>query len=458
MKTSRILLCSIAVIALMGARRRAVEAPSAPPQTLLLERSFAITEKSILAGFTLDRVVGALIARSVAPATTAEQFVRQMFDTQNPKPGLDASMPHCDDFLLDGKPAFNGYLRRCPTLDGTFATQPFDPADYTPTAIVNGFDMADPGGANCGQYRISFGRRFGTTGDVVNLIFEAGLPNPTPAAGIGGCRPIAQFWADLSAVHSLAERRTRLERFFFDGVAGFPPAIHPDHYRDGPNGIRTFQHRPPTQFLRFYQFRVVNECRDGVCRLFARTDVLENFPSSRLFDGSDTSERTVRFREAFVASVQNLAIGDVNRYFMAIPDEFLMAENNNGENRNEFLYQPLFQRSSGLSAGRAFKTRIEEEVAKTGSTITTDDVMQRASTQNCEGCHNGGPVPVGGNVVFPEVGLTSEHVSRNRVEKGEEGEGSRFAISPAMRDVFIPNRMRILKEFLASGKPPERSQ
>ena len=458
MKKSRILLCSIVVIALIGARRRAVEAPSAPPQTLLIERSFAITEKSILAGFTFDRVLAALISRSVAPATTPEQLFRQMFDTQNPKPGLDAAMPHCDDFLLDGKPSHNGYVRRCPTPEGVLATEAFDPAAFIPTAVINRFDMADPNGANCGQYRIIFARPLPNPDDVMNLIFEGTLPNPNPAAGVGACRPIAQFWADLSAVSSLAERRARLERFFYDGIAGFPPLIHPDHYRHAPNGIRTLQHRVPTQVFRFYQFRVVNACAGGTCRVFVRPDVLENLPSKNLFDGRDTSERAARFRDAFVASVPNLAIRDVNRFFMEIPEEFLMVENNTGEGGPHAFFFVGFQAGATAPGGQAFTARIDEALRNAGSTVTAVDVVSRATFLNCEGCHGGGPFALGEGVNFPEAGPNGQHVARNVVEKGEAGDGSRFAISPAMRDVFIPNRMRILKEFLATGKAPERSQ
>lgn len=381
-----------------------------------------------------------------------------MFDTQNPKPGLDASMPHCDDFLLDGKPAHNGYTRRCPTLEGTLATDPFDPSAFIPTALINRFDMADPKGANCGQYRIIFARPMPSPDHLVNLIFEGVLPNPNSGAGVGACRPIAQFWADLSAVSSLAERRARLERFFYDGIAGFPPLIHPDHYRHAPNGIRNFQHRPPSHVFRFYQFRVVNECAGGTCRVFARPDVLENLPSKDLFDGRNTSERAERFRDAFVADVQNLAVRDVNRFFMEIPEEFLMVENNTGEGGPHALFFVGFQGGVKAPGGQAFKSRIEDELRKAGSTITADDIVNRASFINCEGCHGGGPFPVGDGVIFPAVSASAQHVDRNVVEKGEEGEGSRFAISPAMRDVFIPNRMRILKEFLTSGKAPERSQ
>ncbi len=93
-----------------------------------------------------------------------------------------------------------------------------------------------PGPANRRKLRripIVFARRSG----ILNagrarkfLIFEAVLPNPTPSAGLAGCYPVAKFWADLSAVAAPEERTSRLQQFFFDGIPGFAPAIHRDHY------------------------------------------------------------------------------------------------------------------------------------------------------------------------------------------------------------------------------------
>ena len=47
--------------------------------------------------------------------------------------------------------------------------------------------------------------------------------------------------------------------------------------------------------------------------------------------------------------------------------------------------------------------------------------------------------------------------TRSFAVTGEAGPSSRYQTSDAMNDVFIPNRMRILRDFLLSGKPPEHS-
>ena len=60
-------------------------------------------------------------------------------------------------------------------------------------------------------------------------------------------------------------------------------------------------------------------------------------------------------------------------------------------------------------------------------------------------------------MVFPAAVPNFGQLDDLTMVAGEAGPSSRFQISPAMKDVFIPNRMRILREFLQSGKPPEHS-
>ena len=60
------------------------------------------------------------------------------------------------------------------------------------------------------------------------IIFEAVLPNPKPGCQ-SGCKPVAQFWASLSGL-SAVERAAELERFFYQGLPGFRPVVHIDHY------------------------------------------------------------------------------------------------------------------------------------------------------------------------------------------------------------------------------------
>jgi hypothetical protein len=412
-----------------------------------------ITDLVLLEGFTFQRVLDQLIARSGVPNITSAQLFRQWFDTQNPKPGLaDPAGPHCDDFMTDGSPSFNGLPRRCPTLEGPLAATPFTSGEYFPIALVNRFDQAPADGSNCGQFRLVFARRNMPLGQVLHIIMEPVLRNPNPASGLAGCRAVAQFWAGLTNIDSQAERRAKLESFYFDGLPGMPPVIDPDNFTAASGGgIRTTQqgadHRP-----RMYQFRLTKECSTA-CTLRMTPDVLQNMPIARFFDSASTMPGAQAFQDALVAQVPNLAVRDVNEYFMEIPRALLMVESNPFDNEAAFVYRPPFEQNKLTSPG--FRNRIQEKLTAIGSTLTPEQIVDRADTQNCVGCHIGGG-PVGEGVVFPHSLDTIQHITEQSPEAGELGQ--RYRISPAMRDVFIPHRMKILIDFLNSGKAPVRSQ
>ena len=100
--------------------------PQGPITSLDARRSMVVTDVALLEGFTFQRFLDTLIARSGVQGLTATQLYRQWLDTQNPKPGLaDPAGPHCDDFVDDGQAVFNGFPRRCPTSEGILAQSGF---------------------------------------------------------------------------------------------------------------------------------------------------------------------------------------------------------------------------------------------------------------------------------------------------------------------------------------------
>ena len=443
-----LLFAVVAVVLLAGAtRRRAV----APPAHLDPRRSLVVTDVAILDGFPFERVMNAIVARS-GTRTSAIRLYQQLFDTQNAKPGLvAANVPHCDDFKVDGKPAFNGLPRRCPTDEGAFAKlDPFIGNDHIPLAIVNRFDLAPSDGSNCGEYRIVFARKTSSLVDRLHFIFEAVLPNPDPSKGLAGCRPVAQFWADLSAVSSISERRARLDRFFFTGLDGFRPVFDPDHYSAASGGgIRTMHNSKRVLGNRFYQFRLAKRGD----QLIAEPDVLPNMPLGRFFDATDESPLAQRFRDAFVANVKNLAIPDENRFFMNLPREFLVAESNPGESELDVVFEIPFLTSLLTPEGFKFSARISAELRKVGSDLSPADIVTRANQVSCTGCHffRGNVQGDGSNRGIEFY----QHISESFTEPGEAG--PRFAISRTMRDTFIPHRMEVLRQFLVSGAPAPRA-
>lgn len=462
MRKRRSLTLFLGILALplliAASRHRAVTRPPLPAN-LDMHRSFAVTDQFILDGFPFERVMKTLADRSGVPSATATRLYQQWFDTQNRKPGLDPAAPHCDDFLLDGKPAFNGFPRRCPTPEASQAgLQPFVPADYEPMALINRFDLAPADGSDCGQYRIIFAftdKRIFL--DRIHLIFEGVLPNPNRSAGLAGCRPVAQFWADLSAVNSMAERRARLENFFFNGIPGFAPVLHPDHYSAAIGGsVRTMQytfdvldHESP----RFYQFTLEKRCGGDLrCNLWMEPALLENMPTARLFDARANSPTGMRFRQHFISQIETLAVRDLNGFFMKVPAEFLTVE---GDALGDaFGFLSAFNSGLASPAGAQFRDAIQTELNRIGSPLSPAQIVARAETQNCTGCHFLAG-PIGDGLQWPSAWPLFQHVGEEFRESGESG--LRFAVSPAMKEVFLPRRMEILHQFLTTGRPPIHS-
>ncbi|HWS73013.1 MAG TPA: hypothetical protein VN605_12910, partial [Thermoanaerobaculia bacterium] len=247
-----------------------------------------------------------------------------------------------------------------------------------------------------------------------------------------------------------------LEQFFFTGLAGFEPVFDPAHYTlASGGGIRTMQHMPSSRVRnRFYQFRLARRCDAGDCALVAEPDVLENVPFGRFFDGRDTSPIAREFRDEFVRNVATLAIADVNLYSMNLPRRFLIAESDPTD--AEPVGIPVINFLSGADSpdGIEFSDRIAAELQRAGSPIAPMDVITRAETQGCVICHAGAG-QIGGGLHFPNALTFQQHVDEAFVEPGQGG--SRFTISPAMAEVFIPHRMEILRRFLESGAAPVHS-
>jgi hypothetical protein len=333
-----------------------------------------------------------------------------------------------------------------------FAAAPYTSGEYFPIALVNRFDQAPADGSNCGQYRIIYAKKM-APGLRMHIILEPALRIPNPAAGLAGCRPVAQFWADLTKIDSIAQRRAKLEQFYFDGIPGVAPVIDADHFSVTGGGIRTTQIATLNAAPRMYQFHVVKDCSSGSCTLRVTPDVLNNMVYGALFDTTDTSARAAAFRDAFIAQVPNLAVHNVNEYFMDLPRDSFIAESDPLDDLKAFEYAKPFN-ASKVSAPD-FRNRIQAKLTAISSTLTPEDVVHRAETQNCVGCHFFGN-SVGEGLQFPHSIDGIQHVTEDRTEPGDGGQ--RYLISAAMSDTFVPHRMQILIDFLNDGKAPVRSQ
>ncbi|MBU8895280.1 hypothetical protein DRW03_06905 [Corallococcus sp. H22C18031201] len=428
--------------------------PSAMSLSVDSRSSLIVTDTAILVNFSFQRVMTQLVAQSGVPGLTPLRLFQEWWDTNNSAPGLGLGGPHCDDAGFEGQAALNLFPYLCARIEGTQATlNPFDPnakaPAYVPAAVVNRFDLAPANGSDCGEYRIVFVKRTGMT-DPSNrnlLIFEAVLPNPNPAQGLNGCRPVADLWAKLSTVPDAAERSKMLSNFYFEGLAGFMPVVHIDNYgnRSGPvatGQVRTNQFMAPPWTLREYKVR--QQFCSGVtpCAMRFIPVTVKTNPGATLFSLFSGHPQAPAFQStAFPSQVPFLAFNDLNLFNYSVADSFNSGESNAQGTDNDYI------QSFGFSTS-PFRTTIQARLTATGSTLSPVDMIARAQALSCAGCHqlsNG--ANLGGGLSWPfSAGFT--HVS----EQQETGPfGPRFQISTALTGTFLPHRKAVLETFLNSS-------
>lgn len=416
--------------------------------TVEARKSLIVTETEILNAFTFKEVMDKLVAQSGVSGLTSLGLYRQWWDTQNTKPGLNLGA-HCDDTLVGGQPALNGFRHQCPRAEGSQASEdPFAsataPQSYMPTALVNRFDLAPSTGAHCGEYRIVFARRSGETGGGRNfIIFEAVLPNPRLDLGIEGCRRVLNFWSGL-ATKTLAERATALKSFYFTGLSGFSPVVHIDNYGNAttrPTGqIRTNQFMDFSWNLREFKVkkRCVSSATGTTCALrFVPASDKVN-PFGELFKPGSTQPLAAEFQTAFINSVPSLARNDINRFNYTVTNKFNAGESDAQTLDNVYT----FHFGTGAST---FRTNIQNKLSAIGSSLTPDHIVARAQALSCAGCHQQSVgADLGGGLVWPQsAGFV--HVSEDK-ETGPEGQ--RFVISPALTSTFLPRRKVVMENIL----------
>lgn len=408
--------------------------PRAPAEQALLRQRFAV-----------GRILSQILASSGAarPATGDELF-RRWWDTQNnSETAVFADNPHCDD----AGATVNGFPVACPRNEGVFARAA--PDSHFPVALVYRPDLAAADGSTCGEARIVTAKPPDPTGR--NLpIFEAAIPNPDPASGALGCRPIAQFWAHLTTVDDFGQRLDALERFYFvglsaaqDGVAtrpvldaanlGLPDAAGARHGQ-----IRTnqFMAGPNPQAWQLREFKLARACEGADCKLFLEPVSDKTNPFGALFDDRDPNPAGAAFRAEFLGQIPSLAAPLPDAISMTTSEGFDAGQSNSLGAENQYVAQ--------LAGGdpTGFRKDISDQLASLGIPLTANDIVARATTQSCSGCHqlsNGAPLggldPQGRPLRWPP--------SAGFVHTLEDGNRS-----PALDRVFLPSRQRLLAQYL----------
>ncbi|HVY25487.1 MAG TPA: hypothetical protein VHB79_03010 [Polyangiaceae bacterium] len=426
-----------------------------------VRRSLVVTEQTILSRFSLERVLGQLASQSGAPGLTATALFQQWWDTQNPQPGSYAG-PHCDDVVdAGGNPALNGYPYLCRAgAEGAQAScDPFGAGSscaYIPIGLFNRFDQAPENGAHCGEYRVVYAKQSGisSTSDRNLLIFEAAMPNPHPQQGIKGCKQITDVWGDLSKVSSLSARADALEAFYFNGHGIIPPVISIGNFGDNALGVgqvRTNQFSNTTTGWSLREFKLLRTCNGGSCTAMRFTPVTDkNNAFGGLFAPDSGLANASAFRGFFPSQVSNLLGASVPALDIAMPNTFNSGQSQaSGTTAAEMKY--LEQLTANPST---LRTDIQTQLTTLGSSLLPDEIVLRAQALSCAGCHRlNNNVAIGGGLTWPaSLGFT--HVTERETEV-VDGE-TRFLLSPALLDVFLPARKAIFEEFLNNRPHPSK--
>ncbi len=406
----------------------------------LTGHSLAVTDPLALGKFSFNRTMKH-IRRSadVAPSETNVVLFQRWMQSF----GSTAATGDCNDERLDP----NDYGLTCPRTDDLrLATiNPFEgsssPVTFFPVAIMNRFDLAPANGANCGEYRIIYAMK-SESADITGrafIIFEAALPNPTPSLGRAACLPVAQFWQGLSSDNSDVSRASKLEKFYFTGgaVAGFDPVVRAAHYglaqqtsesRNAGQVRTNFFVNNSEWHLREYRLRRTCTRPDtaSTCTLAFEHVTAKQNPAEELFGGKHP--RSEAFLANFLGQVPRLAASDLNSVGMSLGNRF---------NEFESVSQSRdVQYSLPGVASNAVRTAIRNKLSAIGSSLSVTNILDRATTQTCAGCHQVSTgVALGGGLTWPSP--------EGFVHVDEESR-----LSLALTDVFLPRRVAVLEGFI----------
>ncbi|MFZ5446423.1 MAG: hypothetical protein ACOZQL_40925 [Myxococcota bacterium] len=405
---------------------KAEAALCSPVSNTDVSRSLAVTDATVLAKFSFERTMrqllsSAQVAGTETPKTVYQRWMSSFAVTQ---PGVDpeayglvnprqpeAALATVNPFRVDGKTSFE------------------------PIALFNRLDLAPASGATCGEYRIVYALRSTQVSGRALIIFEGALPNPHPELRVDGCLDVALFWQGLTADTDANSRAAKLEAFFYAGTAipGVAPVVQASSYGLATNGRRTGQIR--TNFFiegiewNLREFQLARPCTDGVCTLEFNHVTVKANPA--LILATDDHARSATFQSQFVRRMASLTGTDVARIGLKVNDV---------HNTFESISQRPVHTDYAAAASAGFKSAI---AAQSGA-LTADDVLHRAQTQTCAGCHqasNG--VNLGPGVDGPRWPPSNGFTHVNELSRPAR-------LSLALTDVFLPHRKQVLEDFINS--------
>jgi hypothetical protein len=406
-----------------------------PPPGMNPRRTLLETNQKAMSNFSLEQAFQAMQLNSgVTPDPVL--LYQQIIDSYASPPGQIPSAAHCGDETTDGAPSLNGYPLRCDRLEHG---QIDNLGQWFATAVVNRIDLAPADGAHCGQQRMVFANNVPIGNGRMFMILEAQIPNPEPQCGIDACRPIADFWASLDGMADPVQRSERLLQAFLTGAPellarGIRPFMNVENLSVGTGTIRTNNFDDNEWTLR--EFKLMT---DPVGQTRAIPFPVADAPHGALWNDTVALPAGEQCRQSFLQAVGGLLSDNPAEMAFVVDQACLDAES-----PNDFFTQNYPQHLADGSG--AFRIALQDRLAGTG--LTPENIAARAQFAGaCMGCHEEAiGLDLGHKVTAPS---SNGFVQIDESFPEDCGDGTLcFTASPALKDVFLPRRLRALTELL----------
>lgn len=427
------------------------------PEAAVLVRDF---DDDLSARFGFARVIGTLLTSAGIADTPAnrEALVATLTASYN---GAGFANPASGLAMPVTVRAGEAGLSPAALLDAA------KPDGMVPIGLFNRIDLAPGDWSDCGEHRIVFGLKKSNPLHRFLLIFEAKLPNPDPAQGMKGCLKVAEQWRTIGAA-APAARNAALEQLYFAGLPGFRPVVHYLNYGSFLGQVRANAFiEQPWQLREFRVLPVAAQTLAFVPGPVASNPLAEFYKNNPIGTPLEQAERTAFQSDFDTTYVEALRSFDERAPATLSQAEFEQRLINCLGAGFKFRHNEFQSVSQGTEdepaalAGTVIKASIPASWTAPGTnrTISRDELLNRAGTVTCGGCHQfsqnkpigkvGGtpvnwPVPDAANPQFFFV-----HIS----EAQEGGTSGPHVISDTLRNFFIPFRKQVTAAVLTGDNP-----
>jgi hypothetical protein len=385
--------------------------------------------------FAFARTIGTILTTADIPNTAANRqaLVGTMVASFNSSQFANPVSGH--PMKVDPRPA-DAALSPAQLLD------PAHPRGLMPIGLFSRFDLAPADWSDCGEHRIVYGNKPGQPRFF--LIFEAKIPNPNPATGIKGCRPLALQWRTIGLPTTTpATRNSRLNQLYYTGLPGFRAAVHFLNYGAPLGQVRSNSFVQGPWQLREFRILAVAPATLAFHPAPAASNPLAEFyknnPAGSPLEQAERSSFHTGFGSTYQVRLRTVdGASPLAGYRM---DLFNTMGAGFPLRTSEFQSSVDPSDDPSLLAGSQIRNLIPATwtaPAPFGNrTISEAQMLNRAALVTCAGCHQpaGRQVAtVGGTPVIWPDSLGFVHIAET-----VDGAGN-HPISPALAHAFVPFR------------------